>query len=185
MHWGIGAGLALVGLAAVSPAMAGDPAPIGGVRLVQPVSIPVLSDFRLRVVLPPSDSAWRMQGPQSLARRGTAGALVDFYPFDEHFHLSAGGRMFSRAGARSTDPASLQLLPAFRVPGVRAGRKFTPTMLMGYSSTGASGLALGVDAGVLMGQSDPTPDFRLQNGAGPRAPGGVNGLARMTMRYPF
>lgn len=179
----IGTWTGLAAAAIASPAIAGDSVPIGAIRLVQPVSIPVSPEFRLRVVVPPSDANWRMQGAEALTHGGGGGALVDFYPFDNRFHLSAGGRLFSRDAARSTDPASLQLLPASRVPGVR--RRFTPAMLMGYSHENARGLSLGLDAGMMMGQSNPSPDYRLKDGPGPRVPTGLNGLARMTLRAPF
>jgi hypothetical protein len=184
MRSGVRTGLVLLGCAVAAPAIAGDPAPIGGVKLVQPVTIPLVKELRVRMVVPPSEPNWRMQGPQSLTRKGAGGALVDFYPFDDNFHLSAGGRLFNRGGTRSADPASLTIAPAQRT-GLSPSRKFTPTMLMGYSRTGASGVAVGVDAGVMVGQSDPSPDYRLRNAEGPRAPNGLNRLARVTVRAPF
>lgn len=175
----------VVGLFAASPALADGPVSTRTLHLTQPVSIPIRADFRLRVAVPASEPNWRMIGPDPLARRSASGALIDFFPFDDRFHLSAGGRLLSRSFARSTDPASLQLLPAMRTGSARAGRRFSPAMLMGYSETRPNGLALGLDAGVLVGQTDPSPDFRIRGGDRPRAPRGVNGLARMTVRYPF
>jgi hypothetical protein len=175
----------VVGLFAASPALADGPVSTRTLHLTQPVSIPIRADFRLRVAVPASEPNWRMIGPDPLARRSASGALIDFFPFDDRFHLSAGGRLLSRSFARWTDPASLQLLPAMRTGSARAGRRFSPAMLMGYSETRPNGLALGLDAGVLVGQTDPSPDFRIRGGDRPRAPRGVNGLARMTVRYPF
>lgn len=86
------------------------------------------------------------------------------------------------------------LLSAFRAAGMRATRRFSPVMLIGYGHSVERGLALGFDAGVVMGRIVQTPDrLGVLNRAranaavwrGQRERGTMNQLARMTALYRF
>ncbi|SEM49377.1 hypothetical protein SAMN05192583_0398 [Sphingomonas gellani] len=148
-------------------------------RLTEPVGTRLGRDVRLRIATAPP-ARLPLQPMSGAPVRKVGGALIDIYPFDDHFHLSAGGRMLNRSVPRGADPESLRTLPTGR-----AGRRFSPAMLMGYSRGGATGIAVGVDAGVVVGRSDPAPDQRLRGSDAAETANGINGLARMTMRYRF
>jgi hypothetical protein len=119
-----------------------------------------------------------------LSRRA-GGGLVDYRPLDDdRFHLSAGGRLFNRLAAnRALDERELLATP--RAGSVlRNPRRAAPALLMGLTQPTAAGVALGVDAGVVLG---PTMDgARLPRGVrdadGPR---GAAGVARVTMGMKF
>lgn len=177
--------MALAVATIAQPVVAGGPVPLGAFRLSEPLRVPLAREVRVRLALAPVQPSWRFDLMDGIARRGVGGALIDLFPFDDYFHLSAGGRLFSRAAARSSGPDSLQLMPSAPAAGLRPGRRFSPAMLMGYSRTTREGVSLGLDAGMLVGQTDPAPEFRIGRSGGLRAPAGLNGLARMTMHYRF
>lgn len=187
------AGWAIAALMVAMPgvACADDGAPI----TVAPPAITPAGLFRLKPIAAPVDPKLRVNDPASMLRSGYGGALVDVFPFEGgKFHLSGGGRLFGRAGRPrgAGDPESMRYLPAQRGGALRVGRKFSPTMLVGYGRTVERGLAIGVDAGVTMGRMGATPDrfARLNrrrldsiDGRGHRP--GLNQLARVTALYRF
>ena len=151
--------------------------------------------LRLKTLPTPGDPRLRIDDPRSQLRTGFGGSMVDLFPFEGgKFHLSAGPRLFGRAGRpRNVEPESLNLLPSFRPGGLGGGggrrRGGTGAMLVGYGRTVDSGLALGVDTGVVMGRMMPPPPgaarmmrFQARSG-GPS--GQMNEVARATMLYRF
>lgn len=175
---------------AVTALPAGADAP-ATVRLpVQPAR--VASELRLLRVADQSNPALRINDPRSPLRSGYGGSMVDLFPVaGGKFHFSAGPRLFGRAGRpRTTEPESLQLLPARLGP--RLARRFSPALLAGYGRTVDEGLALGVDAGMVMGRIVATPDRigrvnrqRLDQVVGRGRQERSNALARVTALYRF
>ena len=152
------------------------------------------SDLRLKPVTAPANPQLQLDGPQSMLKSGYGGSIVDLFPFEGgKFHISGGGRLFGRPGRpRSADPESMRYLPASRAGSLRSGRRLTPALLVGYGHTVERGLALGVDAGMVMGRLGAMPDRfgrlnrrRLDSvdGRGSRRP--TNPIARMTALYRF
>ena len=181
--------MALLGLGAPELASAAEPAPTA-VRLPAPPAS--AAGFRLRPIAVPTRPALRLNGPGSMMQTGFGGALVDLFPFEGgKFHLSGGGRLFGRAGRPRGPEIEPRPLQPFRAGTLRAGRR-SPAMLIGYGRTVEQGLALGIDAGVVLGRVGATPDRlgrlnrrRLDaiDGRGRRTP--ANGLARVTALYRF
>jgi hypothetical protein len=129
-----------------------------------------------------------------MLKSGYGGSMVDLFPFEGgKFHVSGGGRLFGRAGRpRASDPESMRYMPSARAGSLRGGRRFTPALLVGYGHTVERGLALGVDAGMVMGRLGATPDRfgrlnrrRLDSVDGRGSPRPTNGLARVTALYRF
>lgn len=173
-----------------APALAQTPATVRA-----PAAPPLApADLRLPLLLAWSNPALRIDDPRSPLRSGYGGSMVDLFPSaGGNFHLSGGARLFGRAGRRRPiQPESLRLLPAFRGP--RLARRFSPALLVGYGRTVERGLALGVDAGMVIGRIVQTPD-RLGRLDRARAETGLwretsrrergNGLVRMTALYRF
>jgi hypothetical protein len=184
------AAMALMGLGAPALATAAEPAP-SAVR--SPASPSGGAEFRLKPIALPANPALRLNGSRSMLQTGYGGALIDLFPFEGgKFHLSGGGKLFGRAGRpRSPESEPLRPLQAFRAGSLRPGRR-SPAMLVGYGRTVEQGLALGVDAGLVMGRVGATPDRpgrlnrgRLDaiDGRGRRTP--LNQLARVTALYRF
>ena len=181
-------------LAIALPGMAcgAEPAPAIGVGA--PAAPKPSGEFRLKRMTAPTDPQLQVDAPQSIVRTGFGGSMMDLFPIaGEKLHISAGGRLFGRAGRpRASDPESMRYLPAFRGGFGRGGRRFSPAMLVGYGRTVDRGLALGVDAGVVMGKVGATPDRlgrlnrrRLESvdGRGRQTP--MNEIARVTALYRF
>lgn len=149
-------------------------------------------DFRVRTIARDEHPELRVGDPRSPLRRGYGGSMIDLFPFaGGKFHLSAGSKLFGRAGRpRASVVESQRLLPGFRGPG--RGRRFSPAMLVGYGGTVDRGMALGVDAGVVMGRITPGGD-RLGHLNREQLPSGVwrgrrdrvNEIARVTALYRF
>ncbi len=172
-----------------APALAGTPA---ATRLAD-VPARNAADLRLPKIVDQSNPALRIDDPRSPLRSGYGGSMVDLFPVaGGKFRFSAGPRLFGRAGRpRATEPESLQLLPTSRL-GPRPARRFTPALLAGYGRTVDQGLALGVDAGMVMGRIVATPDRmgrfnrqRLDRVVGRSRQEHANALARMTALYRF
>lgn len=182
-------GVRALGLAMALPAVASaaEPAP-AGVQAAAPVQR--RGDFRLKRVTV-SVPQLRVDAPQSPLRTGFGGSMVDLFPVTgAKLHVSAGGRLFGRAGRpRAIDPEATPVLPPFRSGAMRGGRRFSPAMLVGYGRTVDRGLAFGVDAGVVMGKLGVAPDrlrvrrFNVTDGHGGRSP--INEIARVTALYRF
>lgn len=178
-----------VGLGCSAGAMAAEPA---RVRVISPAPrAPV--DYRIAVTPDEGDPALKVDDPRSMLRTGYGGALIDVFPWATgKFHLSAGGRLY-RGNARvaAGAPESLRALPQFRA-GPRLSRRVSPTLLVGYGHAVEHGLALGVDAGVVMGKVVQTPDrvgrlnrARIDAGLNGGQANRANGLARVTALYRF
>lgn len=151
------------------------------------------AEFRLSSLPDVSSPALRIDDPRSPLRSGYGGSMVDLFPFEGgNFHLSGGPRLFGRAGRlRSVEPETLRLLPSFR-GGPRLSRRFSPALLVGYGRIVERGLALGVDAGMVMGRIMQTPDRigrfnrgRLDAVVGSARQSRDNALVRATALYRF
>lgn len=138
---------------AAGPALAASPATVSLRAPVRPSAA-----FRLPTVAVPEHPTLRVDDPRSMLRTGFGGGVVDLFPFEGgKFHLSAGPRLFGRAGRpRAVTPENLLLLPAFRGP--RYARRFSPALLVGYGRTVDRGLSFGVDAGMIVGRIAAAPD---------------------------
>lgn len=183
----------MLGVPAMPATAAPSSSPVADVRAPAPPSHAV-SEYRLKPATAPADPTLRIDDPRSMLQTGFGGALTDLFPISgSKFHLSAGGRLFGRAGRpRAAELEPLRPLPPFRAGMLRGGRKFSPTMLVGYGRTVERGLAFGFDAGVVMGKLGATPDRfghfnrrRLESldGRGGRRP--MNQIARVTALYRF
>ena len=140
----------------------------------------------------PSKPAPVVDGPDGRLRTGFGGSLVGMYPVaGSGIHLSAGGRLFGRAGRPSgLDPEGEHLLAVPRGSGVstsRGGRRRpSPAMLVGVDHPVGNGLTLGVDGDAALGGMYRSagrlgrPQFR--DGA---SPGRVNQMGRVTMSLRF
>ena len=152
------------------------------------------SDFRLKPVTVPVDPTLRVDDPRSMLRTGFGGAMVDLFPFEGgKFHVSGGGRLFNRPGqGRVVEGEQLRPLQPFRNGMLRGGRRFSPAMLVGYGHIVDRGLALGIDAGAVMGRLGATPDRfgrlnrrRLESLDGRGRRTSLNEIARVTALYRF
>ena len=166
--------------------------PLATVHPVAHVARPAAA-YRLSSLPDHSSPALRIDDPASRLRSGYGGSMVDLFPFEGGaFHISGGPRLFGRAGRpRAIEPENLRLLPTTR-GGPRLGRRFSPALLIGYGRTVDRGLALGVDAGLVMGQIMQTPDRlgrlnrrRLDAGPGGNRQSRDNALLRATALYRF
>ncbi len=180
---------AAAGVAAEEPLPA-TPVLVAAMTQVPAPPARVASPFRIVSAILSDDPSFRIDDPRSMLRSGYGGSMVDLFPFEGgKFHLSGGGHLFGRAGRPrpvAADPESLRYLQPFRAGALRAGRRFSPAMLVGYGRTVEQGLAIGIDAGLVMGRVGVTPDrltrHRLYaNGARGR----MNELARVTALYRF
>lgn len=183
-HW--------VAALAVIVAGAAGAEPLVTVRPAAPAVRPA-AELRLHSLPDHANPALRIDDPRSRLRSGYGGSMVDLFPFEGgNFHLSGGPRLFGRAGRpRSVEPENLRLLPAFR-GGPRLARRISPALLAGYGRTVERGLALGVDAGMVMGRIMQAPDRsgrlnrgRLDTPAGRARPERDNMVARATALYRF
>lgn len=166
--------------------------PLATVHPVVPVAR-TTAPYRLAVLPDHSSPALRIDDPASKLRSGYGGSMVDLFPFEGGaFHISGGARLFGRAGRpHAVEPENLRLLPTGR-GGPRLGRRFSPALLIGYGRAVDRGLALGVDAGLVMGQIMQTPDRlgrlnrrRLDATPGSGRQGRDNALLRATALYRF
>lgn len=180
-HWLAALAVMATGSAAAEP-----------LATVRPAARPAV-DFRLHSLPDHASPALRIDDPASKLRSGYGGSMVDLFPFEGgNFHLSGGPRLFGRTGRpRSVEPESLQYLPTGR-GGPRLSRRFSPALLVGYGRTVERGLALGVDAGLVMGRIMQMPDRlgrfnrrRLETVVGSARQGHDNALLRATALYRF
>lgn len=183
-HWVAALAIAATGSAGAEPLVT--------VRPPAPAPRPA-AEFRLNSLADHTSPALRIDDPASRLRSGYGGSMVDLFPFEGgNFHLSGGPRLFGRAGRpRSVEPENLRLLPGVR-GGPRLARRFTPALLVGYGRTVERGLALGIDAGLVMGRIMQMPDRvgrfnrgRLDAVVGRARLERDNALARMTALYRF
>ena len=153
----------------------------------------MVADFRLHSLPDHASRELRIDDPASKLRSGYGGSMVDLFPFEGgNFHVSGGPRLFGRTGRpRSVEPQNLQYLPSGR-GGPRLARRFSPALLVGYGRTVERGLALGIDAGLVMGRIMQTPDHfgranrrRLETVVGSARQGHDNALLRATALYRF
>ena len=179
---------AILGLA--GPALA---APTSAVSLPAPPTR--TTTYRLPTVVAPAKPTFRVDDPRSMLATGFGNALVDLFPVaGGKFHLGVGPRLFGRPGRPHLGtPESQLLLPAFRVPGMRASRRMTPAMMFGFGKPVDDGLSFGVDAGFMKGKITQGPDRvgrlnasridgELRRG---RSGPAMNQLVRMTALYRF
>ena len=181
-------------LASAASALASPPATV---KL--PAPTPRSATFRLPTVVAPANRTLHVDDPQSMLATGFGNALVNLFPFaGGKFHVGAGPRLFGRPGRPHLGtPEQQLLLPAFRVPGMRMGRRMTPAMMFGFGKPVDDGLSFGVDAGIMKGKMTQGPDRvgrlnrtridgELQRGGRGGAGGGrMNQLMRLTALYRF
>lgn len=150
-------------------------------------------EYRIAVAPDEGNPALKVDDPRSMLRTGYGGALIDVFPWSAgKFHLSAGGRLYRGNGRVAAGaPESLRAMPPLRA-GPRISRRVSPTLLVGYGKAVEHGLALGVDAGVVMGKVVQTPDrvgrlnrSRIDAGLTQGQADHANGLARVTALYRF
>ena len=158
----------------------------------QPSAPPrIPAEFRVPTITRDAHPELRIDDPRSPLRRGFGGSMIDLAIGGSNFHLSAGGKLFGRAGRpRASVVESQRLLPAYR--GAGRSRRFSPAMLIGYGGVVQPGLALGVDAGVVMGRITPGADRlsylnreQLPTGAWRGRRDRINQIGRVTALYRF
>ena len=150
------------------------------------------ADYRLHAAPAPSKPAPVVDGPDGRLRTGFGGSLVGMYPVaGSGVHLSAGGRLFGRAGGSGgLEPEGERLLAIPRGSGVGTGRggrrRPSPAMLVGVDRPVADGLTLGVDGGAALGgmyrSAGRLGGSHVRDGA---SSGRVNQMGRVTMSLRF
>lgn len=101
----------------------------------------------------------------------SGGVMVDIYPFNGGFRLSAGGRVNGNKGrvvATPTGPVTIngvRYTPAQvgTLSGRAATKNFAPMLTLGYGGGIRSGLAFGVDAGAMFQGTVRLRDFAASN----------------------
>lgn len=190
--------LLLIGMGSPALADAAAPVPIAApaaATVRMPAAAPrTISEFRLKPAVT-GDANGRTQADAAVRMvQSGYGGITNLFPVaGGNLHMSAGGRLFGRAGRPRTagDPESMRYMPALRGGGLRGGRR-SPAMLVGYGRTVEHGLTFGVDAGMVMGRLGATPDRfgrlnrrRLESGDGRGRHMPTNEIARMTALYRF
>ena len=182
---------------AAAPAHAADapllPLSLAAANIAVAPEAPAAADFGVHELTATQSAAPRisLDDEASRLRRGYGASMVSFFPLgSDGFHIGAGTRFWSRGTMRpSVEPAYARLLYAPRQMLLRATRRMTPALTMGYSRIVSTGLTLGVEGGAMLGKFDSLagalvrpPRLRgdINDGAGR-----LNQVARATMGWHF
>lgn len=174
---------------AASPAELTSDVYVAVVEKTMPLSVPIVSDLRLRADVETSsihsDPFGNPEGPM---RHRFASSMIDYYPLGgEHgFRVSGGLRLYENAYFfRDAEQKAGGLLwaPSYRGGGnaLRGGySRYTPAATVGYPGK-IKGAVVGVEVGSLIGSATSMPSRESGLSNAPRS--GLNPIANLMVGF--
>ena len=176
----IAVALAVVTMGMAAPALAAEPAvtvaDVAAPGLAAPMGTAPLVEARFvtagdnRFTTTTKLVSTQFASDVTALRHRFASSMMEFYPIaNSGFHFSSGMHMFNTTNfLREADKLTNNLLwsPSLRGSGgVRTGfKRQTPAMTVGYTRTVAQKLAVGLEAGTLMGRVNSSMRSSLGRG---------------------